>query len=156
MRLQRPIFVNKPVSAITIRVITAEVPTSASVRITDIQLQAGEQATGVVPNPAEVGTTRGRPQYRNGIIRPGLKLVALSNADRAAPVRVEVRNAAGATRIGSYRFGPLNGRAVVDGPSGTATHGHGRAPIITERQDLHLNTELEGRAHLRLAWHERA
>lgn len=155
MRLQQPIFVDKPVQSIRLRITATDVPTSAAVLVTDIQLQAGEQATGIVPNPREAGTTQGRAQYRNGVLNPGLKLVALSNADAAAPVHMEIRNASGATRIGSYRFGVLSGTASVDGEAHTASHGHGRAPIITERQDLHLTTTLQGRAHLRLAWHER-
>lgn len=155
VRLQQPLYVDKPVASVKLRVMARDVPTSAAVIVTDIQLQAGELATGVVPNPAEVGTTAGRAQYRNGVINNKLSVIALSNGDRAAPVRVNVRNAAGVTRIGSYRFGDVQGDATVDGPNGTATHGWGRAPIITERQDLHLEAEATGRIHLRLAWHER-
>lgn len=156
MRLQQPLYMDKPVRSIKLRVLARDVPTSAAVTITDIQLQAGELPTGVVPNPAEAGTTRGRAQYRNGIAKPGLRLVALSNSDRAAPVKVQVRNGKGNTRVGSYRFGALNGAATVDGPNGTATHGYGRAPVVTERQDLLLMTELDNRLHLRLAWNERS
>lgn len=155
MRLQQPIFVDKPVQSIRLRITATDVPTSAAVLVTDIQLQAGEQATGIVPNPREAGTTQGRAQYRNGVLNPGLKVVALSNADRAAPVRMDVRNASSPVRIGGYRFGHVQGSATADAVNHTATQGYGRAPTITERQDLHLNTAITKRAHLRLAWHER-
>ncbi|WP_346921685.1 hypothetical protein [Glutamicibacter creatinolyticus] len=155
MRLQQPLYVDKPVRSIKLKITAKDVPTSAAVIITDVQLQPGEQATGIVPNPREAGTTQGRPQYRNGVVNPGLEVVALSNSDKAAPVRLNVRNAKGNTRIGSYRFGKLNGDAIADGPNHTATHGYGLAPIITERSDLHLRNAIDGRVHLRLAWHER-
>lgn len=156
MRLQQPLYVDKPVASIRLRIAARDVPTSASVTVTDIQLQPGELPTGIVPNPAEVGTTRGRAQYRNGVVNNKMRLVAMSNADKAAPVKMTVRNAAGKTRVGAYRFGTVNGTATADGPRNTATHGHGRAPVITERQDLHLRAEATGRVHLRLAWNERA
>ncbi|MGP5012713.1 hypothetical protein ACTXJX_02685 [Glutamicibacter ardleyensis] len=155
MRLQQPIYVDKPVASIKLKISATDVPTSASVTITDIQLQAGEQPTGIVPNPAEVGTTIGWAQYRNGVINPGLQVVALSNADKAAPVYMRIRGK-GETRVGAYKFGALNGVAEVDGLNHYASQGYGRAPIITERQDLTLNTVLTGRAHLQASWNERS
>lgn len=155
MRLQQPIFADKPVRNIRLRISARDVPASAAVKVTDIQLQPGETATGVVFNPREVGTTPGRAQYRNGVINPGLRVLALSNADKAAPVRMAISGASGPVRVGSYRFGNVRGTATVDGPKHSATQGHGRAPIVTERQDLNLRTELLKRAHLRLAWEER-
>ena len=154
MRLQQPIYAHGRVQSIRLRVVASDVPNSAEVRITDVQLQAGEQATGVVPNPAEVGTTPARAQYRNGVIAPGLRVVALSNADKATPTLMQLRNARGQVAISSYRFGDV-ASADVDGRTGQTTTGHGRPPIITERQDLHLHTTLEHRAHLRMAWEER-
>ncbi|GAA2940809.1 hypothetical protein ACFO7V_16920 [Glutamicibacter bergerei] len=155
MRLQQPIYVDKRVLSIKLRIVATDVPTSAAVLVTDVQLQAGEQPTGVVPNPAEVGTTIGRAQYRNGVINPGLQVVALSNADKAAPVYMRIRGK-GETRVGAYKFGALNGVAEVDGLNHYASQGYGRAPIITERQDLTLNTVLTGRAHLQASWNERS
>lgn len=154
MRLQQPIHVDKPVVSIRLKISATDVPLSAAVLITDIQLQAGEQATGIVPNPAETGTTPTREQYRNGVINPGLKVVALSNAGKATPLTMHVRGQ-GPVRIGSYRFGTLNGPALADGERHTASHGHGLVPIVTERQDLNLDTEITSRAHLRLEWTER-
>lgn len=156
MRLRQSIY-SKPkgVVSIRLRISAFDVPTSATVRVTDIQLQHGETPTGVVFNPREVGTMPGRSQYRNGVAPPGLRIVALSNADKAAPARMGVKDAAGPVRVGSYRFGDVQGSASVDGANGTATHGFGRAPIITERQDMNLRTELLKRAHLRLSWEER-
>ncbi|MFJ2618152.1 hypothetical protein [Glutamicibacter sp. NPDC087344] len=154
MRLQQPIHVDKPVQSIKLRISAIDVPLSAAVLVTDIQLQSGEQASGVVPNPAEVGTTPTREQYRNGVINPGLKVVALSNAGKATPVTMQVRGQ-GPVKVGSYRFGPLNGQATADGVKHTASHGYGLVPIVTERQDLNLDTEITARAHLRLGWIER-
>lgn len=156
MRLQQPIYAAKPVNSIKLRIAATDVPTSAAVRITDVQLQPGELPTGVVPNPSEVGTTPGRWQFRNGVINPGLTIVALSNADKAAPVRLLVENASGQTTIGSYRFGALNGSAHTDAKAHAATDGWGRAPIVTERQDLTLRTDIENRLHARLMWNERS
>ncbi|MGP4965698.1 hypothetical protein [Glutamicibacter ardleyensis] len=155
MRLQQPLYVDKRVLSIKLRIVATDVPTSAAVLVTDVQLQAGEQPTGVVPNPREVGTTIGRAQYRNGVINPGLQVVALSNADKAAPVYMRIRGK-GETRVGAYKFGALNGVAEVDGLNHYASQGYGRAPIITERQDLTLNTVLTGRAHLQASWNERS
>lgn len=155
MRLQQPLYVDKPVASISIRFEATDVPDSASVLLTDIQLQSGETASGVVPNPREVGTTPARAQYRNGVAAPGIDIIGMSNADRTSPVKMTVRNATGETRIGSYRFGKLSGGATVDGPRHTATKGWGRAPLITERSDLYLATDIEARLHIRLSWNER-
>lgn len=155
MRLQQRIYVDKPVKNIRLRITATDVPTSATVLMTDIQLQGGEQPTGVVFNPAEVGTTPGRSQYRNGVALPNLRLVALSNADKATPIELAIRNASGNVRVGSYRFGSVNGSAVADGEAFTATHGYGRVPIVTERQDLNLRTDIPARLHMRLSWNER-
>ena len=156
MRLQQSLYAKpKGVVSIRIRISAYDVPTSAAVRITDIQLQPGETPSGVAFNPSEVGTSPGRSQFRNGVAPPGLRIVALSNADKATPVRMSIKDAAGSVRVGSYRFGEVQGAATVDGANSTATHGFGRAPVITERQDLNLRTELTNRAHLRLAWEER-
>lgn len=155
MRLQQPIYPKGDVASVQVRFVARDVPTSASVTVTDIQLQPGEQPSGVVPNPREVGTTPGRAQYRNGIVNDTLDVIALGNADRAAPVRLDVRNASGNTRVGSFRFGKVNGSATVDGAKHSATQGWGRAPIITERQDLYMKAEATGRIHLRIGWDER-
>lgn len=155
MRLQQPIYAKRAVASVKLRIAARDVPTSASVTVTDIQLQPGEQPSGVVPNPREVGTTPGRAQCRNGIVNNSLDVIALGNGDRAAPVRLEVRNASGNTRVGSFRFGSVRGSATVDGAKHTATQGWGRAPIITERQDLQIAAEATGRIHLRAIWDER-
>ena len=155
MRLQQAIYVDKPVESIKLRLETKDIPVSAGLLITDVQLQAGELSTGKVPNPREVGTDELGPQYRNGVINPGLEIIALSNSDKAVPVKMQVRNAKGEPRIGSYRFGPVNGTATVDGRNHTASHGYGMAPVITERQDLTMIPSIHYRLHLRLSWNER-
>lgn len=155
MRLQQPIYVEKPVKSIRLRITATDVPESSSVIITDVQLQAGELATGVVPNALEAGTKQLGKQYRNGVVNNRMTLVALSNADAAAPVRMRVLNAKGETRIGSYRYGELNGTAVTDARQHLASKGWGRPPTITERSNLNLEAFATGRLHLRLAWNER-
>lgn len=155
MRLQQPIHVSKPVQSIRLRLTTNDLPASAAVTITDVQLQPGEQPTGVVPNPREAGTFPGPAQYRNGVVMDGLEIAALANSDRAAPTRLEVRGTTENTRIGSYRFGKLRGTAIADGTRNTATQGHGRSPVITQRSDLALTAHTDQRVHMRLAWHDR-
>ncbi|MCT1607149.1 hypothetical protein M3B43_07380 [Nesterenkonia massiliensis] len=156
MRLQRPLYTRKPVRQIRLRVITEDLPDGAWVDVTDLQLQPGEAATGVTVNPREAGTTAGRTQYRNGVAHDGMEIVALANIDRATPARLEVRSARGHTRIGSYRFGELNGTpAYADARTHRASHGHGRPPVVTARSDLYLRTKLNNRAHLRLTWEDR-
>lgn len=155
MRLQQPLYAKKPVASIRARFVAKDLPSSASIRITDVQLQSGEMASGPTFNPAEAGTTKLDAQYRNGVVKQGLDLVAVSNSDKAVPLRMQVRNANGNTRFASYRFGVVNGTATVNGTNHTATHGHGLLPVITERQDLFLKTFIEGRLHIRLAWNER-
>lgn len=155
MRLQQSLHVKKPVLNIKIRFEAQDIPVSASVVVTDVQLQSGELSSGPVFNPAEAGTTKLAAQYRNGVLKTGLDIVGMSNADKAMPVLMEARNVKGDLRLGSYRFGVVNGLARVDGENHTATHGYGHPPIITERQDLFLKTYVPGRCHLRLAWNER-
>ncbi|WP_300345512.1 hypothetical protein [Nesterenkonia sp.] len=156
MRLQRPLYTRKPVDRIKLRLVVQGLPAGAHIDVTDLQLQPGELATGVTVNPREAGSRRGRTQYRNGVIHNGMEIVALANIDRATPTRLEIRNAVGDTRIGSYRFGHLDGTpAIADARTHTATHGYGRPPVITQRSDLYLHTALAGRAHLRLQWDDR-
>ena len=155
MRLQQPIYVDKPVASLKLKLMATDVPDSASVTITDVQLQAGELATGVVPNQIEVATNEGQAQYRNGVVNNRMSVFALSNADSASPARLTVRNARGETRIGSYRFGEIYGTATANARNHTATHGWGRPPIITARQDCNLEAFATGRLHLRLAWNDR-
>lgn len=155
MRLQQSLHVKKPVSNIRIRFETLDMPVSANVVVTDVQLQSGELSSGPTFNPAEAGTTKLAAQYRNGVLKTGLDVVGMSNSDKAVPLIMEARNVNGDLRLGSYRFGVVKGRARVDGEALTATHGYGHPPVITERQDLFLKTYVPGRCHLRLAWNER-
>jgi len=157
MRLQRPLYAQKPIEQIRLRIVGRDIPAGAELEVTDVQLQPGEEATGVGVNVREAGTTAGGTHWRNGVVHEGMEVLALANIDRATPVRMEVLNARADTRIGSYRFGtPPAGRAHVDGRTHSASAGWGRPPIITERSDLYLTTiEAEGRAHLRLQWEER-
>lgn len=147
----------KPVAEVTLRFEARDVPGSARIDVTDIQMQPGEQPTGIVPNPREAGTSvTGRRQYRNGVIHEGMEVVALANLDRTTPAKVMVRDGFGDVRVGGFRFGDLSGEvAEADAQTHSASHGWGRPPIITERSDLYLRTQLQGRAHLRLEWEDR-
>lgn len=142
------------VEQIRLRVTARDTPAGSSIRVTDLQLQPGSDATGVVPSVRESGTTTGGTNYRNGVVHDGLDVVVLADPDRASPVRMEVRNADAETRLGSYRFG-APGSAYVDGRTHEASAGWGRAPIITERSDLYLTPYVGQRVHLRLSWTER-
>ncbi|MBO0596597.1 hypothetical protein I2485_06870 [Nesterenkonia sp. E16_7] len=155
MRLQRPIYAQKPVEEIRLRIRARDIPSSAHLDVTDVQLQPGEDSTAVVPNPREAGTTAGGVQYRNGVVNGDMEVVALTNLDRATPTRVELHNVAGEARVGSYRFGSFTGDAYVDGEEGAASRGWGRAPIITQRSDLTLRSSTERRMHIRLRWRDR-
>lgn len=152
MRLQRPIYAQQRVAEITLRVRARDLPESSRIDVTDLQLQAGEDASGPAVNVEEVPPAPAAARHTNGVIFDGMEAVILSNLDETAPATVEVRNAAGRIRAGSYRFGSVNGSARVDGRAGTASQGWGRAPVVTARSDLMLRGETEGRAHIRVSW----
>ena len=156
MRLQQPIFAHGRVAQIRLRVVVDGVPVSAAVLITDVQLQAGEVATGPTRNPEEWATETVGAQYRNGVVRPGMEVVALSNGDAAAPARLGVvATHTTIRRLGGFRFGVVDGDAYVDGATLAASQGYVRAPIITERSDLTMRADMDSRAHVRLAWEGR-
>ncbi|MDZ5077860.1 hypothetical protein [Nesterenkonia sp. HG001] len=156
MRLQRPLHTPGGVRRITLRIRARDLPATARIDITDVQLQPGKPATGVTVSPREVGTRPGGRQYRNAVIQDGLEVVALANLDAATPVQVGVATTSpGDVRVGSYRFGEVDGTAEVDGRRHKASQGWGRPPIITRRSDLWVRTETDDRAHLRLAWEDR-
>lgn len=156
MRLQRSVYVRKPVREITLRVRAAGLPEGAHIDVTDVQLTPGATPGGVTVAPQEAGTMAGgATQWRNGVVHDGMEVVALADPDRTTPAKVTVLNASGSTRLGSFRFGNVQGRAEVDPRSHRATHGWGRPPLITQRSDLYLRTQCEGRAHLRLEWEDR-
>lgn len=157
MRLQRPVYVRKPVAEITLRVVARDLPSGAEVDVTDLQIQPGERTSGVAVNVREVGSRPGDHHYRNGVIHDDLEVIVMANTDRATPTRMEVLGADDDIRVGSYRFGtPANGRGWVDGRTHRANAGWGRPPVITQRSDLYLRTHLEGgRAHMRMQWRDR-
>lgn len=152
MRLQRAIYAQQRVSEITLRVRARSLPEASRVDVTDVQLQAGEEASGPAVNVEEVAPAPVPARHTNGVLFDGMEAVILSNLDETAPAAVEVRNGAGQIRAGSFRFGRVDGRAEVDGRAGTATQGWGRAPVVTARSDLMLRAEAEGRAHIRVSW----
>lgn len=155
MRLQYPFYAEGRVARIDLRVTARDLPEGARADITDVMLQPGADGSGAYGNPRELGTVSQGPQYRNGVIHDGLEVIALSNSDRGAPARLEVRGNSTSTRVGSYRFGRLDGTAVADGPAHEATQGWGRVPIVTERSDLTLRAYTDERAHLRVSWNDR-
>lgn len=142
------------VAAISIEVRCEGLPDGVAVDVTDVQLQPGDP-TGVVPHPADVGSSPGGRQYRNGVVTRSDVVVAMSNADLAVPARVTVRGNAD-VRVGSFRFGRVQGVALVDGEAGTASQGWGRAPIITERSDLHARVDVTAPTHVTVEWADRS
>lgn len=155
MRVTQPFWtIEQRVEQIKLRVTARNTPAGSSILITDVQLQPGSDATGVVPNVRESGTNTDATHYRNGVVHDGLDVVVLADPDRSSPARMEVLNADADTRIGSYRFGSP-GSAYVDGREHDASAGWGRAPIITERSDLYLTPYIGQRVHLRLSWTDR-
>ncbi|WP_036322754.1 hypothetical protein [Microbacterium gubbeenense] len=159
MRLRANYYTpRRAVRRVALRIQAVDLPDGAEVAITDVQLQAGETPSGPVPNPAEAGTPTGKTTYRNGVIHDGTGVVLLANIDNATPTRIAVERGRGEVRVGSYRFGTLNGaRAVADGRTFTATRGWGRVPVISARSDLHTDIRSTGgRAFLRAEWEDRA
>lgn len=155
MRLQYPFYTDDRVARVDLRIIARDLPEGAHIDVTDVQLQPGGDASGVFGNPRELGSIRQGPQYRNGAVHDGLEVVALSNSDRGAPTRLDVRGRSGSTRIGSFRFGALNGSATADGANHEASQGWGLTPVITERSDLTLRAHTDKRVHLRISWNDR-
>ena len=141
------------VAAIRVNLIYDGDEESEGIDVTDVQLQPGSPS-GVVPNPDDVQVRRGAKQYRNGIVAPSTdQIIILSNSDLASPTRVTVTPSGPAeVRIGSYRFGKISGPAYADAATGTATHGWGRPPVLTERADGHVAVTLDRPAHLTLEW----
>lgn len=158
MRLRSAYYVPRGrVEQIVFRLVARDLPEEAEVLVTDVQLQPGEQPTGVVPNPEESGTPTGKTTYRNGVVHGGQAVVLLANINAATPTRVAVERASGATQVASYRFGDLSGgRVVADGRSLSASSGWGRVPVVPERGDLPLPIRTDGRAFLRVEWTDRA
>lgn len=152
MRLQRPIFAQQRVAEIQLRIRARDLPEGAHIDVTDLQLQPGESASGPTVNVEEVEPAPAAARHTNGVLFDGMEAVVLSNLDQAAPATVQVRNAQGQVRVGSYRFGTVDGAAEVDGRAGTASQGWGRAPIVTARSDLMLRAEADRRAHIRVSW----
>lgn len=145
------------VARITVRVEYSGTAASDGVDVTDLQLQNGE-ATGVVPNPADLAPLTAPRQWRNGVVpRSTDEVIVLANSDRAAPTRVDVRpHGAGSVRVGSFRFGNISGPQWASAENGQASRGWGRAPVLTERSDGHIDVDTDLPLHLTVGWSDRA
>lgn len=151
----------------TLRITVRGLPEGTSVSITDVQLQQGDQPTGIVPNPREAGTVQTPVQrWANGVVNGDMVIVALSNNLAATPARVQVEGVRDRVQIGDMRFGRVEGSAWADARTHSSSQGWGRPPTITERSDLRLRGKVGdtgdewepkpgARAHLRLSWIER-
>lgn len=159
---------NKRTVSVTVRVVTSGVPSGGQISVTDLQLQKGTDVSGLTINQREAGTSVGGSHYRNGVVNGDMVIGAMSNLLVSAPVRAEVQAGNGnSIRAGDMRFGTVQSSAYVDGKTHSSSQGWGRAPIVTERQDLRMSmnvgvTEDEfgeplpgARTHLRLSWDER-
>ena len=144
------------VAQITVHLRYDGTETSPGVDVTDVQLQPGAPS-GVVPHPSDLRLRTGGARWRNGVIpRSTDEVIILSDDDRAAPTRIDVRPAgAGNVRVGSFRFGQLTGPGHADGETLTASQGWGRVPVITERSDGHVPVTADRPVHLTVAWSER-
>jgi hypothetical protein len=61
----------------------------------------------------------------------------------------------GSVRVGSFRFGVVNGSAFADGEAGTASQGWGRVPVVTERSDLQARVAITNPTHVVVEWVDR-
>lgn len=160
--------IDKRTVSVTVRVVAKDVPDGAEISVTDLQLQKGADVSELTVNQREAGTSRGPSHYRNGVVNGAMIVGAMSNMLVSAPVRAEVQAGHGHdVRAGDMRFGSIASSAYVDGRTHKSSQGWGRAPIVTERQDLRMDMQagvteddlgdpLPGaRVHLRLAWDER-
>lgn len=156
---------NRP-AEVTLRISVEGLNDNASVSITDVQLQAGADPTGIVPNPREAGTVNtGVQRWANGAVIGDMVIVALSNTLASTPARVAVEGVNADVKIGDMRFGRVNRSAWADARTHRNSQGWGRPPTITERSDLRLavrvgdtgddwNPKPGKRAHARLSWIE--
>lgn len=157
---------NRP-AEVTLRIAVDGLPDNATVSVTDVQLQAGSDPTGLVPNPREVGTVQTSVQrWANGAVIGDMVIVALSNTLASTPARVAVEGVNADVKIGDMHFGRVNRSAWADARSHDNSQGWGRPPTITERSDLRLAAKVGDtgdewepkpgkRAHARLSWIER-
>lgn len=144
------------VVSITVALIYDGDTDATPIDITDIQLQPGDPS-GVVPHPSDIVTRAGESSWRNGVVpRTTDEVILLANTDLATPTRVIVEpSEPGSVRVGSYRFGRIDSTAQVDGLAGTASHGWGRPPVLTERSDGRVAVDIEQPIHLAVGWQER-
>lgn len=153
---------------ITLRIGVSGMPDTATVAVTDVQVQKGDDPTGLVPNPREAGTTATPTQrWVNGAINGDMVIVALSNNLTATPARSRIEGMHGDTaKVGDMHFGEVDGAAWADARTHDNSQGYGRPPTITERSDLMLGCKIGdtgdewepkagARGHLRLSWIER-
>lgn len=140
---------------VKLRITASDIPEGAEFGVTDVQLQAGRDPSGYEFNPEDVDVVERSRHYVNGTITTSQPIMILSNMRFPSGARLEVLDASSAVTIGDYRFGEVSGRAVVDGESGTATQGWGRAPVITERCDLQVDVTIGSKIHLRGSWADR-
>lgn len=143
----------QPVETIRLRVQARDTPTGAAVEVTDIQLQPGRLITGWIPAPPDLGIQAvGGYQWRSGVITGDCTLVVIADEATASPIRWEITRAGGTIQLGDYHCGPVIGTAIVDGITGTATHGAGVPPHLSARADIEVPVHSAGRACLSVSF----
>lgn len=152
------------VVGVSVMVRADDLPAGLAVDVTDVQLTPGAAAVGTVPHPSDVAVRLGQRQFRNGVVArangygSGLPdyeaIIALGDPDSASPTRVHVA-ASGEVRVGSFRFGRVDGHAIADGEAGTASQGWGRVPVVTERSDLTARVYNSAPTHVIVEWVDR-
>lgn len=138
----------KRVTGIKLRVLARATPADAEARVSDPQLQPGKHITGWTLNSRDLGVQAVEGwQFRNGIVYGDTTLVLIADTPSASPTRWDVARAGGNCRIGDYLLGHVT-NATVNGATQTATQGAGIPPHITQRADIDVPLQLEGRAAL--------
>lgn len=143
------------VESVKVRIVARDIPDGAEFGVTDVQLQAGRDPSGYSVNPEDVDVMERSRHYTNGTVTVSQPIMILSNMRFPSGTRIEVLDASSDVTVGDYRFGKVSGRAVVDGETGTATQGWGRAPLITERSDLQVDVTIGSKIHIRGSWADR-
>lgn len=122
------------------------VPSSAAVRVTDLQLQPGDHITGWTLHPTDLGVESVPGwSWRNAVASGDQTLVIAADTASASPTLWDVRGTATGVRLGRYVVGDVDGVARVDGALHAATQGAGVPPHLTARSDTDVDVRLGGR-----------
>jgi hypothetical protein len=135
----------KPVSSVRMRVRCQDLPDGAQVKVADLQLQPGALVTGWTLHPSDLGVQSVTGwQFRNGVLAGDQTVIVTADVDSASPTMVDARGQA-TVQVGGFYFGQVDGWALLDGMSHTATQGAGIPPHLTAGSDIDIPTRVDGR-----------